>query len=100
VWEEKLAKGMPVTLKKGEFRRDDTGQIRKTQRKAMAAGDGRRRVPARKYTEHPETREACPHRRSREPAIAQKEQRTVCGDHKRASTGGDAEKSLNRRLAN
>ena len=48
-----------MTLKKGEFRRDDTGQIRKTQRKAMAAGDGRRRVPARKYTEHPETREAC-----------------------------------------
>ena len=63
MWEEKLAKGMPVTLKKGEFRasggmiRDRYGKHRG--RRWRRGTGGRRRVPARKYTEHPETREAC-----------------------------------------
>jgi len=51
-WEAKLAKGLPGTLKRGEFRRDESGQIWETQRKAKG---GEERVPAEKYTEHPNT---------------------------------------------
>jgi hypothetical protein len=56
-WKEKLARGLPGTLKRGEFRRDGswygrTGQLWHTQRKAKA---GEERVPAEKYTEHPNT---------------------------------------------
>ena len=49
-WKEKLARGLPGTLKRGEFRRDESGQIWETQRKAKG---GEERVPAEKYTEHP-----------------------------------------------
>ena len=60
-WKEKLARGLPGTLKRGELRRDGswygrTGQLWRTQRKAKA---GEERVPAEKYTEHPNSREAC-----------------------------------------
>ena len=61
-----------------------TGQLWHTQRKAKA---GEERVPAEKYGA-PEHGRPAPHRRSREPAIAQKEQRTVCGDHERKSLDG------------
>ena len=98
-WKEKLARGLPGTLKRGEFRRDGSWYgtaMAHTEEGEGGRGEGTRR----KIHGAPEHGRPAPHRRSREPAIAQKEQRTVCGDHKRASTGGDAEKSLNRRLAN
>ena len=51
-WEAKLAKGLPATLKKGEFRRDGAGCIWRTQAKGKAGDDA---VPAVHYAEHPHT---------------------------------------------
>jgi hypothetical protein len=101
-WKEKLARGLPGTLKRGEFRRDGswygrTGQLWHTQRKANA---GEERVPAEKYTEHPNsgglrrTREAgsLPSlRRSSEPCVVTTKEPQPEVTLKRAS--------INRRLA-
>ena len=51
-WEAKLAKGLPERLRKGEFRRDEAGQIWEAEEKARAGEDT---VPAVRYAEHPHT---------------------------------------------
>ena len=51
-WAAKLAKGLPATLKKGEFRRDGEGAVWQTKAKAKVGEDS---VPAVRYTEHPHT---------------------------------------------
>ena len=51
-WEAKLAKGLPATLKKGEFRRDGEGAVWQTTAKAKAGEDS---VPAVRYAEHQHT---------------------------------------------
>ena len=86
-WKEKLARGLPGTLKRGEFRRDGSWYgtaMAHTEEGEGGRGEGTRR----KIHGAPEHGRPAPHRRSREPAIAQKEQRTVCGDHERKSLDG------------
>ena len=51
-WEAKLAKGLPATLKRGEFRRNGEGAVWQTVAKAKV---GEASVPAVRYTEHPHT---------------------------------------------
>ena len=50
--EAKLAKGLPATLKRGEFRRNGEGAVWQTVAKAKV---GEASVPAVRYTEHPHT---------------------------------------------
>ena len=66
-WKEKLARGLPGTLKRGEFRRDGSWYgtaMAHTEEGEGGRGEGTRR----KIHGAPEHGRPAPHRRSREPA--------------------------------
>ena len=85
-WEAKLAKGLPATLKKGEFRRDGEGTVWQTTEKVKVGEDS---VPAVRYGA-PAHGTPAVHRRRGQPPGPQTGQPTMRGHHAGAKAGGRA----------